>query len=94
MPTNRVPIKPRLQEQLSDEALSAFAAILEATSEDEWWSNHEVLWHEVRARLHEFPCVRDPDMESPWPMGSPGAAQWKRAQSFWLRLEDALSERD
>lgn len=29
---------------------------------EEWWEHHSVLWHELRAKLWEWPCTDEPDV--------------------------------
>jgi len=59
-----------------------------------WCELHSHLWHELRCKLWQWPCIQRPSARSPYPKGSHADLTWKtdlEAQQRWHHLEAALA---
>ena len=65
------------------EAIAAFKRMEAAETDREWWDAHAVLWHEVGAKVWEWPCFEDPRDECPYPPGCEAARRWHEMRARW-----------
>jgi hypothetical protein len=60
-----------------------------------WWELHGRLHQELQCRPWEWPCIRSPETECPYPLGSPANQNWRphdKAQHMWRMLECAAHD--
>src|SRR6516164_6713042 len=105
--TRRTPIRRQHEPPVTETAIKAFMKMqrcvctCEPDSYDRcpgceaWWSYHDVIRHELHARLWEWPCVEDPREGNPHPPGTYNHARWQpdeKGRERWRALERGAKE--